>query len=68
MSQIRTVFPKSRCIGLVQNKLVFPVNTYDQRIAPADADPEACPLADLCDQVGVDTVAGSVTDPAEAGD
>lgn len=29
-------------------------------------DPEACPLADLCDQVGVDTMAGSVVDSAEA--
>jgi endonuclease-3 len=30
-------------------------------------DPEACPLADACDRVGVDTVAGDVVDPAEAG-
>jgi endonuclease-3 len=29
-------------------------------------DPEACPMADLCDQVGVDTDAGTVVDPAEA--
>jgi endonuclease-3 len=29
-------------------------------------DPEACPLVDLCDQVGVDTVTGEVVDPAEA--
>jgi endonuclease-3 len=29
-------------------------------------DPEACPLAELCDQVGVDTVAGEVVDPADA--
>ncbi|MEF8784309.1 MAG: endonuclease III [Haloarculaceae archaeon] len=29
-------------------------------------DPEACPLADLCDQVGVDTMDGTVVDPAEA--
>ncbi|WP_302080918.1 endonuclease III domain-containing protein [Salinibaculum rarum] len=28
-------------------------------------DPEACPLADLCDQVGVDTIDGRVVDPAE---
>ena len=28
-------------------------------------DPEACPLADLCEQVGVDTVDGTVIDPAE---
>jgi len=28
-------------------------------------DPDACPLADLCDQVGVDTMAGEVVDPAE---
>lgn len=26
--------------------------------------PEACPLVDLCEQVGVDTVAGTITDPA----
>jgi endonuclease-3 len=29
-------------------------------------DPEACPLADLCDQVGVYPVEGDVTDPADA--
>jgi endonuclease-3 len=29
-------------------------------------DPEACPLADLCDRVGVDTLSGEVVDPAEA--
>jgi len=29
-------------------------------------DPEACPLADLCDQIGVDTHEGTVTDPADA--
>jgi endonuclease-3 len=29
-------------------------------------DPEACPLAALCDQVGVDTVEGTVQDPADA--
>jgi endonuclease-3 len=28
-------------------------------------DPEACPLAGLCDQVGVDPTAGTVVDPAE---
>ena len=28
-------------------------------------DPEACPLAGLCDQVGVDTVSGAVVDPGE---
>ncbi len=28
-------------------------------------DPETCPLADLCDQVGVDPAAGTVVDPAE---
>ncbi len=28
-------------------------------------DPEACPLAELCDRVGVDTMAGDVVDPAE---
>ncbi|MEF8881565.1 MAG: endonuclease III [Halapricum sp.] len=29
-------------------------------------DPEACPMADRCDQVGVDTVNGEVVDPADA--
>jgi endonuclease-3 len=28
-------------------------------------DPDACPLADLCDQVGVDPLAGDVVDPSE---
>ena len=31
-------------------------------------DPEACPMADLCDQVGVDTVEDEVVDPSEAAD
>jgi len=30
-------------------------------------DPEACPLADLCEQVGVDPERGSVVDPADVG-
>jgi len=30
--------------------------------------PEACPLADSCEQVGVDPAAGTVVDPADAGD
>ncbi|PSP75361.1 endonuclease III, partial [Halobacteriales archaeon QH_6_68_27] len=29
-------------------------------------DPDACPLADLCDQVGVDTTTGEVVNPTEA--
>jgi len=29
-------------------------------------DPDACPLAELCDQVGVDTMGGDVVDPSEA--
>ncbi len=28
--------------------------------------PEACPLSDLCERIGVDAVAGEVTDPADA--
>ncbi|QSG09236.1 EndoIII-related endonuclease [Halapricum desulfuricans] len=28
-------------------------------------DPEACPMADLCDQVGVEPASGEVVDPAE---
>lgn len=28
--------------------------------------PEACPLVDLCDQIGVDTVSDEVVDPSEA--
>jgi len=28
-------------------------------------DPDACPLAELCEQVGVDPLAGTVVDPAE---
>jgi endonuclease-3 len=31
-------------------------------------DPDACPLADHCDQVGVYPASGEVVDPAEAGD
>ncbi|QSG05336.1 endonuclease III domain-containing protein [Halapricum desulfuricans] len=29
-------------------------------------DPEACPMADLCDQVGVNPASGAAVDPAEA--
>jgi endonuclease-3 len=49
---------------------VFPVDTHVHRIArrmglaPADADHEACPLAELCDRVGVDPLGGEVVDPA----
>ena len=31
-------------------------------------DPEACPLVDICGQVGVDTDAGTVVDPSDAAD
>ncbi|WP_299263038.1 endonuclease III domain-containing protein [Halorientalis sp.] len=30
-------------------------------------DPEACPMADICERVGVDPASGDATDPAEAG-
>jgi endonuclease-3 len=30
-------------------------------------DPEACPLADQCDQVGVYSESGKIVDPSEAG-
>jgi endonuclease-3 len=37
--------------------------------SPACLDgPDACPLADMCDRVGVDPAAGTVVDPAETGD
>jgi len=40
---------------------------YCSARAPACLDgPEACPLADVCDQVGVDPGDGSVVDPADA--
>ncbi|MFB6189710.1 MAG: hypothetical protein ABEI57_07475, partial [Halapricum sp.] len=31
-------------------------------------DPEACPMADICDQVGVDPDTGEVVDPSEVAD
>ena len=31
-------------------------------------DPEACPMADICDQVGVSPAEVTVVDPADAGD
>jgi endonuclease-3 len=40
---------------------------YCSARTPACLDgPEACPLYDLCDRVGVDEVAESVVDPREA--
>jgi endonuclease-3 len=51
---------------------IFPVDTHVHRIArrmglaDPDADPEACPLAELCAQVGVDTAEGTVADPADS--
>jgi endonuclease-3 len=37
--------------------------------APACLDgPDACPIADRCDQVGVDPATGEVVDPADASD
>ncbi len=60
--------PAEKC-GFGHTAMIqFGRDTCSARTPACLDDPDACPLVDLCDQVGVDTVAGEVADPAEVGE
>ena len=46
----------------------FGRDTCSARTPACLDDPDACPMADICDQVGIDTVGGTVVDPGETAD
>jgi len=59
--------PGSKC-GFGHTAMIQFGREYCRARTPACLDdPEACPMAAECDQVGVDPAAGSVVDPADAG-
>jgi endonuclease-3 len=60
--------PAEKC-GFGHTAMIQFGRDYCSARAPACLDgPEACPLYDLCDRVGIDELDGSVVDPAEAGE
>ena len=60
--------PEAKC-GFGHTAMIQFGREYCAARKPACLDGlEACPLADLCDRVGVDTESGSVIDPADAVD
>ncbi|MCG1002328.1 MULTISPECIES: endonuclease III [Halobacterium] len=60
--------PESKC-GFGHTAMIQFGREYCSARKPACLDgPEACPLYDLCDRVGVDELAEDVVDPAEAAD
>ncbi|MFB6157027.1 MAG: endonuclease III [Haloferacaceae archaeon] len=60
--------PDGKC-GFGHTAMIQFGREYCSARAPACLDgPEACPLYDLCDRVGVDEVGERVTDPSEAAD
>ncbi|MFC4359978.1 endonuclease III domain-containing protein [Halobium salinum] len=60
--------PAEKC-GFGHTAMIQFGREYCSARKPACLDgPEACPLYELCDRVGVDEVAESVVDPAEAAD
>ncbi|WP_225333669.1 endonuclease III domain-containing protein [Halomicrobium urmianum] len=57
--------PEAKC-GFGHTAMIQFGREYCRARKPACLDdPEACPMADLCDQVGVDLESGSVVDPAD---
>jgi endonuclease-3 len=58
--------PPEKC-GFGHTAMIQFGREYCSARKPACLDgPEACPLYDLCDKVGIDELDGTVTDPAEA--
>jgi endonuclease-3 len=58
--------PDGKC-GFGHTAMIQFGRDYCSARTPACLDgPEACPLDDRCDRVGVDTESGSVVDPADA--
>ena len=63
---LEAAVPEEKC-GFGHTAMIQFGREYCSARKPACLDdPEACPLADLCDQVGVTPATGEVVDPAEA--
>ncbi|MFB6142649.1 MAG: endonuclease III [Halorientalis sp.] len=63
---LEAAVPDEKC-GFGHTAMIQFGREYCTARKPACLDgPEACPLADLCDQVGVDPASGEVVDPADA--
>ena len=63
---LEAAVPEEKC-GFGHTAMIQFGREYCSARTPACLDdPEACPLADLCDQVGVSPATGEVVDPAEA--
>ncbi|ELZ22499.1 endonuclease III [Halosimplex carlsbadense 2-9-1] len=63
---LEAAVPEEKC-GFGHTAMIQFGREYCSARKPACLDdPEACPLADLCDQVGVSPGTGEVVDPAEA--
>ncbi|QLG63391.1 endonuclease III domain-containing protein [Halorarum salinum] len=64
--RIEAAVPPEKC-GFGHTAMIQFGREYCTARKPACLDgPEACPLYDLCDRVGVDELAGETVDPAEA--
>ena len=65
---LESAVPTEKC-GFGHTAMIQFGREYCSARTPACLDgPEACPLADLCDRVGVDPVSATVVDPADAVD
>ena len=65
---LEEAIPAEKC-GFGHTAMIqFGRDTCSARKPACLDDPEACPMADICDQAGVDTVDGTVVDPSEAAD
>ncbi|MEF8820660.1 MAG: endonuclease III [Halovenus sp.] len=65
---LEAAVPEEKC-GFGHTAMIQFGREYCSARKPACLDdPEACPLAELCDQVGVDPIEGTVIDPAEEGE
>jgi len=63
---LETAVPTEKC-GFGHTAMIQFGREYCSARSPSCLDgPEACPLADRCDRVGVDAGAGTVVDPADA--
>jgi endonuclease-3 len=63
---LETAVPGEKC-GFGHTAMIQFGREYCKARKPACLDdPEACPMADICDQVGVSPATGDVVDPAEA--
>jgi endonuclease-3 len=65
---LETAVPAETC-GFGHTAMIQFGREYCSARTPACLDgPEACPLFDLCDRVGVEPTAGEVVDPSDAAD